>query len=149
MTTHSDSEVGTLPTSGAPPERENAPGSPESRKSALTVSDLRQRLRTYFTLPSILTDAPASIPAKRRYARSGTWTASVDGPVRKAGVGYWRLVALPTSVVTGYVQWIADRPGRALLVYVLWRMFISNPPGPWIVEHIFTPIGHALAWLFL
>lgn len=149
MTTQSNSELGTSDLQVDPAEREMTPESPEPRKSALTLSDIGPRVRTYFTPPSILTDVPESIPAKRRYARAGDWTTSVNGPVRKAGVGYWRLVALPMSAVTGYVQWIADRPGRALIIYVIWRMVISNPPGPWIVQHIFTPIGHALAWLFL
>lgn len=149
MTTHSDPEVGTVPTLDAAPGPHDAPESAESRKSAVTVSDIRQRARAYFTPPSILTGDPESIPTKRRYARAGTWTASKDGPLRKAGVGYWRLIALPVNVVTGYITWIADRPGRALIVYLMWRMVISNPPGPWFVKHILTPLGSIAEWLFL
>lgn len=149
MTTHSNPEVGTSDQVDTPRERENAPGAPQSRKSEDTHSHILQRARTYFTPPSVLTDAPESIPDKRRYAREGDWTASENGPIRKLGVGYWRLIALPVSVVADYVKWIADRPGRAVIVFTLWKLLILNDPGPWVVRHVFAPVGNLLAWLFL
>lgn len=149
MTTLRNPELGTSDPEDAPVERENAPQATDSRKSVVTNSDIKARTIAYFTPPSILTDAPESIPAKRRYARSGDWIASVDGPIRKLGIGYWRVIALPVSVVAGYVTWIADRPGRALIVYGLWRMVIGNPPGPWLTKNILTPAGSVAAWLFL
>jgi len=48
-----------------------------------------------------------------RYAKSGGWTGPT-GPARIAGVWWYRLVALPVTVVCHYTAWLVARPSRAL-----------------------------------
>lgn len=153
MTTDSNPELGTRNTPetlvDAIPERDESPEPPETAKSHLTYSHLRGRALEYFRPPRIMTARPADVPALLRYARVGSWTKSENGAIRKAGVAYWHLIGLPTTVVCRYVEWIAQRPGRALIVFLLWRLVISNRPGPWVVQNVFSPIGSIAKWLFL
>jgi hypothetical protein len=81
-----------------------------------------------------------SLAAKWRYARRGGWTGTDRLPPSEAdslasggmrtrhrvmpisrifGVWYFRLVVVPTSLVTTYLQWVLDRPGRAFTAAVL------------------------------
>lgn len=77
---------------------------------------------------------PASLAAMWRYARIGAWTRD-SGLLRFAGVWYFRLVALPTAVVTHYLAWLTQRPSRlgtALVIYV-------------VLAHV-GPLRHLLWW---
>lgn len=48
-----------------------------------------------------------------RYAKSGGWTGPT-GVARQLGVWWYRLVALPVTVVCHYTAWLVARPSRAL-----------------------------------
>ncbi|WP_123678926.1 hypothetical protein [Couchioplanes caeruleus] len=106
-------------------------------------------LREYLTPPSVLAEAPASVAELRRYARWGAWTSSTAGLLRNLGIGWYRLVGLPVTVVCRYVEWIWQRPGRAIPVYLLWKLLISTGPGPWAAEHLIRPVLGVLAWVLL
>lgn len=157
--THSNSEVGTVSDFRRPEpddEREMAPQDAQTQKSeetpTATIGDIARGLavgaRPYFTPPSVLTDPAAAIPELRKYPRTGRWTSS-KGPLRTLAVGYWRAVGLPTTVVCRSVEWIAQRPGRAVLVYILWRLFTVAGPGAWLVKHVGPIIGSIAKWIFL
>jgi len=152
MTTVSNSEVGTSDLADAPAERETVPQASIARKSAVTFGDIWVRalpkLHAYFTPPNVFTDSPATMGELRKYAHAGGWT-SKTGTLRSLGVGYFRLVARPTTVICRYVEWIAQRPGRAVPVYLLWKLVIRTAPGPWVAEHVIHPLASFAGWLFL
>lgn len=85
--------------------------------SATTHSDprpgLAARLRWELTPPEPWTHRPASLAAMWRYAKSGGWTGPT-GVARQLGVWWYRLVALPVTVVCHYTAWLVARPSRAL-----------------------------------
>ena len=99
--------------------------------------------------PNVLTEQPSSVAKLRAYARGGSWTKSKSGAIRALGVGYWRMVGLPITVVCRYIEWIAQGPGRAITAFGLWWLFINHGPGPWVADHIIRPLGTLLGWLFL
>lgn len=101
----------------------------------------------YLTPPAVLTDRPASVAELAAYARHAGWTAQGAGPVRAAGVAWWRLVGLPATVVCRYAEWIAQRPGRAIPVFVMWKAVITTGGGPWFVDNVLAPVGQAAAWI--
>ena len=138
---------------------------PENAEPEVADSDVwRERLLAflaYFTPPAVLTERPASMPELSAYAHRGDWTKrkaeparkgvpeQKRGPVRTAGIWWHRLVGLPVTVVCRYVEWIAQRPGRAIPVFVLWKAFISTGAGPWIVQNLLAPVGRVAGWIFL
>lgn len=76
---------------------------------------------------------PASLAAMWRYARIGAWTRD-SGPLRLVGVWYFRLVALPTALVTHYLAWLTQRPSRLATVLVIYAVIVHIGPGrllPW------------------
>ena len=106
-------------------------------------------IRAYVTPPSVLTEAPASVAELAAYAHWGAWTSGTDGPLRKLGIVWHRLIGLPVTVVCRYVEWTAQRPGRAIPVYLLWKLLISTGPGPWAADHLIRPVLGVLAWVLL
>lgn len=135
------------------PERETAPEDSSLQPEAITARerlvDLLQRSRAYWVPPSLLTDPPASVTELTSYARYAGWTARADGPMRRLGVTWLYTVGLPVTVVCRYSEWVAQRPGRAIPVFVVWKLFVTTGPGPWMVEHLFRPILATVAWVLL
>lgn len=150
--TDSDSELRTSQFAD-PADHEIAPETPETLKSEVTGRDIARRViestATYFTPPSVLTARPESVTELRRYPREGDWLLARIGPLRTLAVAYWRTVGLPITVACRYVEWVAQRPGRALLAYGLWRLFTVAGPGRWIVENVGPVLGSIAKWLFL
>jgi hypothetical protein len=62
-----------------------------------------------------------------RYALRGGWTGP-EGLARRAGVWYFRLVAVPVTIVAHYAAWIVARPARAIAVAVLWAVLMQVRP---------------------
>lgn len=116
--------------------------------SEVTDSSFWALVLTYFTPPDIFTERPESMSALRRYARKAAW-ASKAGVRRSLGIGYFRVIARPVTIVCRYVEWIAQRPGRALPAYGLWKLVISIGPGPWVAHHIIDPLASFAGWVFL
>jgi hypothetical protein len=153
VVTDRNSELRTSEFADPSPERETAPQASESPKSEVTYGDIARRAvastATYFTPPSILTARPESVVELRRYPREGDWLLAKVSPLRTLAVTYWRAIGLPVTVICRYVEWIAQRPGRALLAYVLWRLFTVAGPGRWLVENVGPALGSIGKWLFL
>jgi hypothetical protein len=105
-------------------------------------------LRAYITPPQVWAEPPASMAELAAYARWGAWTTST-GPVRRLGIVWHRLVGLPVTTVCRYVEWIAQRPGRAIPVFLLWKLLITTGPGPGFVDHVIRPALAAVAWVLL
>lgn len=158
--TISDSPVSTGESKSAPaPDRAEVDGPKvSSLQSSLHLDSdtLRERmlswwewLREYVTPPSVLTESPASVAELAAYAHWGAWTSSTGGPLRRLGIVWHRLFGLPTTVVCRYVEWIFQRPGRAIPVYLLWKLLISTGPGPWAADHIIRPVLGVFAWVLL
>jgi hypothetical protein len=157
--TESNSPVSSLhPAESAPAPiqpQENGPESLQSPvKSPLDVDTLRERLReaivavrAYLTPPSVWTEQPASMAELAAYARWGAWTNSTG--LRRAGLCWHWLVSLPVTTICRYGEWIAQRPGRLIPVYVLWKLLISTGPGPWAADHLVRPLLGLAAWVLL
>jgi hypothetical protein len=105
-------------------------------------------LRAEITPPSVLTDPPPSGAQLHAYARWGAWTSST-GPVRKLGIVWHRLFSLPVTVICRYTEWLWQRPGRLIPVFVLFKLLISTGPGPWAADHLIRPVLGVLAWVLL
>jgi hypothetical protein len=141
----------------APAERVTSPATSQTGsfpvQSAITqrdrLQDLLRAARGYVTPPAVLTDRPASVAELSAYAHRAGWTARSDGPLRVAGVWWFRLIGLPLTVAGRYVEWIAQRPGRAIPVFGLWKLVILTGGGPWFADHVIRPVGHVLAWVLL
>jgi hypothetical protein len=120
------------------------------------LDTLREQIRSglggikgYLTPPSVLTEAPASVAELAAYAHWGAWTKSTGGPLRKLGIVWHRMFSLPATVVCRYVEWLAQRPGRLIPVFALFKLLISTGPGPWVADHLIHPVLGALAWVLL
>lgn len=61
-----------------------------------------------------------------RYARRGGW-AGPQGAARRAGVWWFRLVAVPVTVLAHYAAWTVARPSRTAAVVVLWAVLMQVP----------------------
>lgn len=107
------------------------------------------RSRAYWIPPRFLTEPPTSIAEMTAYAQRAGWTSSTTGLARKLGVLWFYVVTLPVAVVTRYIGWIAERPGRGLLAFGIWQLLIRSVPGLWLTEHLVNPVLAALAWIFL
>jgi len=105
--------------------------------------------RAYVTPPSVLTDPPPSVAELRGYARWGAWTGSTEGPLRRLGLLWHRLFSLPVTVLCRYTEWLWQRPGRLIPVFLLFKLLISTGPGPWVADHIIRPVLGAVAWVLL
>jgi len=103
----------------------------------------------YWVPPTLLTDPPPAYRDLAAYAHRGAWTANPYGPVRGLGVAWHRAVSLPVTLVCRYVEWVAQRPARALVVFGLWKLLILTGPGPWLADHIVRPVAAAAAWVLL
>lgn len=96
-------------------------------RKAITDSDRRAgvvaRLRWELTPPEPWQHRPASLAAMWRYAARGGWTGP-EGLARRCGVWWYRLVALPVTVICHYAAWLVARPSRtvtaALVVLLVW-----------------------------
>lgn len=81
------------------------------------------RLVNQLRPPQPWTHRPASLAAMWRYARRGGWTGP-DGVARRLGVWWYRLIAVPVTVVCHYTAWLVARPSRALtgalVAFVVW-----------------------------
>lgn len=133
-----------------PTERDGARNQPPKLQPEVTLSDpWWWRVRDYATPPELFTDRPASIPELSAYARRGTWTRQPYGPIRTAGVWWWRLVGLPQTVRCRLREWVWQRPGRAITVIALIKVLSLTTPGAWVVDRVIEPVVHAALWLFL
>lgn len=138
---------------GTPAERETTPELSTVHPDRLTVRDriagLVEASRAYWVPPNLLTQPPASVAELSDYAHHAGWTRRTDGPVRAFGIGWHRAVGLPITVVCRYAEWIAQRPGRALPVFGVWKLVILTGPGPDIADHIIRPALAFVAWVLL
>jgi hypothetical protein len=151
----SSGDSGSAP--GGVPAEENGP-EVSSLQSSLQpdVDTLREQIRSglagfraYVTPPSVLTDPPPSVAELRAYVRWGAWTGSTDGPLRNLGLLWHRLFSLPVTVVCRYTEWLWQRPGRLIPIYLLFKLLISTGPGPWVAGHIIRPVLGVVAWVLL
>lgn len=138
-------------------EREMAPELPTPHQGLHSkLITLRERLvgalgrsRAYWVPPNLLTKPPASVTELSAYAHRAGWTSSRTGPIRFAGVAWWRVVGLPLTVLCRYVEWFAQRPSRGLVAAFIWVTFSRSVPGQWAADHIVRPILAVAAWIFL
>lgn len=138
---------------GAPAERETAPEPSTLHPQGITVRDrlvgVLAASRAYWVPPNLLTQPPASVAELAAYAHHAGWTSRHDGPIRALGVVWHRAVSLPITAVCRYVEWIAQRPGRALPVFGVWKLLILTGPGPAVADTVIRPALAFLAWVLL
>lgn len=138
---------------GVPSPRETGPEPSTLHPETITHSDRMRRwlqaAKAYLTPPSVLAEPPPSYTELVNYAHHGAWTRHTNGPVRAAGIWWHRLVSLPITGACRYLEWIAQRPGRAIAVAVVVKLAALTGPGGWTVEHLIRPTLAAAAWVLL
>lgn len=87
----------------------------------------RSQLLDQLTPPEPWRHRPASLAAMWRYARRGGWTGTT-GPARTAGVWWYRLVAVPVTLLCHYAAWIIARPSRTVALAIVWAVAMQVPP---------------------
>jgi hypothetical protein len=152
-TTARNSELGTSDFRSPTLEREAVPDDLETRNSEVTlrdrIADLGARAKTYWALPAWVSEPPATLTDLTVYARQGAWTTRYRGFIRRLGIGWLYLVAIPQTTLAYLRAHVWQRPGRALAAVLIWTLFIHSVPGIWVAAHIIRPYFHALAWIFL
>lgn len=81
-----------------------------------SVPATESKFRSFIIPPDLLTNPRPAWTEMRDYAHHAPWIFGGHRWMREAGVWYWRLVALPMALVARTVEWVFERPGRALLV---------------------------------
>lgn len=114
-----------------------------------STKDLTARTGAYWTPPALFTDQPASLAELADYAHHAPWTHQHNGLIRGAGVGYWRGVAHPYTVVSRYREWVMQRPGRLLVHLGAVKLLAHTTPGVWVVDHLVYPAATFAGHLFL
>ena len=145
MTTHSETAVSAPHPGGQAPlevstragargrarESQSPQTAPETAPPTVTQRDHGRgvwvRLVDELTPPEPWRHRPASLAAMARYAARGGWTGP-DGLVRRAGVWWYRLVAVPVTVGCHYTAWLVARPSRTATVAILWAVAMQVPP---------------------
>lgn len=112
------------------------------------LPELWPRIRDYWVPPALLTEPPPTVAELVGYARHGRWTVST-GKLRRLGVWWHWLVGLPVTVVCRYTEWIFQRPGRTVPVFLVWKLFILTGAGPWLAHNIIRPALAIGAWVWL
>lgn len=152
---HSNSEVPTsAPTVGAgvDPITAGQSGSRRERSERwfrTWASRTYAASRDYWTPPALFTDPPASLADLAAYARTAPWTHQNTGVIRGAGVGYYRFVAYPKTVLSRYSEWVWQRPLRLAMHLAGIKLFAHTPPGMWLVDHLIYPGAHLAGHIFL
>ncbi len=117
-------------------------------QNVITTAKVLAAARAYFVPPKLLTNPPPAVTDLRAYAHHGTWTRA-DGLARTVGVAWLYAVALPVTVACRYLEWVAQRPGRAVVVLGLWLAFIKTGGGPWIADNLIRPLIDVAAAVLL
>lgn len=104
-------------------------------------------LRRYWTPPKLWNRPAASLDDLSAYAHHGEWT-SRTGFLRALGIGWWRLVGLPTTWLCRRTEWISQRPGRAFAVLLIVKLAAHSGPGQIVLQWLGVAL-HWLAWLAL
>ncbi len=89
-------------------------------------SAITERVRAVIadlTPPAVWKEQPASLSKLASYAHKAAWTRRDAGFIRSLGIWWCRLVGLPVTVACRYLEWIAQRPGRAATVAALIVIF--------------------------
>lgn len=134
------------PALAASPQDSSAIDADSAPDSALTGSDenagedaekslmtrLLDQVQEYWTPPVVWTQVPPSLAELRAYAWSGPWTAE-RGFFRRAGIWWYRLAGWPVTSVCRYVEWIAQRPGRAATVAGIYVLLAHTTPGQYVL----------------
>lgn len=147
-----------VPTSGNPaePTTETISAGQSGSPTVEAKSGFRVRLtaafnatRDYWTPPAVFVDRPASLADLAAYAKQAPWTAQQTGAIRAFGVGYYRFVAYPYTVVSRYREWFAQRPLRTFALLGGIKLAAMTGPGIWVVDHILYPAARLAGHIFL
>jgi hypothetical protein len=99
--------------------------------------------------PHVLTSPPAAYDELTAYAYRGSWTSSAHGFIRGLGTLWLIVIALPVIFALRMVEWIIQRPSRALFFVLVWELAIRTPPGLWLCHDVLRPFWSVLGWIFL
>ncbi len=104
------------------------PRSPYARsaRGRPRITTPRLTTRGELTPPEAWQHRPPAPAELLRYAHKGEWTAPT-GARRTAGIWWCRLIALPATVLTGYLAWMTARPSRTAVVVGLWAVLMHVP----------------------
>lgn len=151
-TTPRNSSVFSLRPEDAPSERQKPAEAFSLQPSPVTFRDRLEvgveAARAWIVPPNVLTTPPEPFSELSSYASRGAWTSST-GVIRRLGVLWLAVVALPAIFCLRMAEWLIQRPSRALLFAVIWQLFIRSGAGEWLSDYVIHPILAAAAWVFL
>lgn len=102
---------------------------------------LRTSAKDYWTPPAVFTEQPASLADLASYAKTAPWTHQHTGLLRGLGVGYYRFVGYPYTVISRYREWFAQRPIRLALLFGGVKLASLTGPGDWVVHTVVYPVA--------
>jgi hypothetical protein len=102
---------------------------------------LRTSVKDYWTPPAVFTEQPASLADLASYAKVAPWTHQPTGLLRGLGVGYYRFVGYPYTVISRYREWFAQRPLRFALLLGGVKLAALTGPGDWVVHTVLYPVA--------
>lgn len=97
----------------------------------------------------MFTTAPATLEDLAAYAKRAPWTQQQTGIIRAAGIGYYRFLAYPYTVVSRYREWFAQRPMRMLFLAGGVKLAALTGPGHWVVHTVVYPVAQFAGHIFL
>jgi len=102
---------------------------------------LRTSAKDYWTPPAVFTEQPASLADLASYAKSAPWTHQHTGILRGLGVGYYRFLGYPYTVISRYREWFAQRPIRLAILLGGVKLAALTGPGDWVVHTVVYPVA--------
>lgn len=118
----------------SPESAQSQPESPDT--SGVTASDYLAEmggwLRSTFTPPDIWSAERAALSKVWAYACRGEWTTDT-GLARTIGQIYALTIAFPLIGVCALIEWVVERPARAIAVVVLLWLLSQVPPLAWLI----------------
>lgn len=111
------------PSAQSPPNRALTPGD--------QIKAWRVAMAALFTPPDIVrTDRP-SLQKAWAYASRGEWTSPTGAPRRAGQVYAWFAISAKAALYT--LDWIIERPARAVTAAALVALFAQFPPLSWLL----------------
>lgn len=105
--------------------------------------------RRYWTPPAVFTERPPSLANLAAYAKQAPWTHQQAGPIRTAGIAYYRFAGYPYTVCSRYTEWFAQRPMRMVCLLGGIKLLALTGPGDWAVHTLVYPAAHLAGRIFL
>lgn len=105
-------------------------------------------LKEFLVPPQVLTEPPPAFAELTAYAYRGSWTRTASGFIRGLGTIWLIFIALPVIFGLRLIEWLIQRPTRALFFYSIWHLIYATAIGHFLAQYLFLPFWSGLRWIF-